>query len=101
MKERKSQQKEIKEHLLRGKKISQKKALVYYDITRLTSVIHELKKQGWDIKTEYRANERGGRYAVYYMEPEYISDYIKANTIFGERETIAEIAEFFESKNQY
>jgi hypothetical protein len=89
----KTQQRLVIEHLLNGKKLTSKKAIVYFNIMRLASVVNVLKNQGWDIKTEYRVNLSGGRYAVYYLEEDYIFDYFRANKIFGDEETIRYIAD--------
>ncbi len=84
----KTQQRIVIEHLLKGKKITSKKAIVYFNIMRLASVVNALKNIGWDIQTEYRVNINGGRYAVYYMSNETIQDYFTANKIFGDKEII-------------
>jgi len=89
----KTQQRLVIEQLLKGKKLTSKKAIVYFNIMRLASVITALKKEGWEIQTEYRANINGGRYAVYSMKIEYISSYMTANKIFGNEETIEYIVD--------
>jgi len=67
MKKRKTQQEIVRDQLEFGKHLTSKKAILYFNIMRLASVITALKNKGMKIQTEYRVNEIGGRYAVYFI----------------------------------
>ena len=59
-----SQKKVILRELLKGKKISQLSALRQFDCMRLADVVWNLRKEGHDVKREWR-KQGGRRIAVY------------------------------------
>ena len=64
----------IKLHLLNGNKITTLDALNLYGCFRLASVIHRLRKKGFNILS-YRHNYKGNNYSVY----EYVDDSTSAS----------------------
>lgn len=52
----------IKKRLLKGLPISGREAMIKYDVYRLSSVIHRLRNEGLNIKTNM-----AGNYATYYI----------------------------------
>jgi hypothetical protein len=52
----KTQKQIILDYLKKGKKINQRKAIAYFSIIRLSSVIFNLKKDGWEIEREQKKN---------------------------------------------
>lgn len=61
-----SQKEMLLKHLKR-KTISQYEALLVYGIARLASRIDELRKEGWNIETIMKRDDKGKRYARYRM----------------------------------
>jgi len=58
----------VLKHLLEGNRISQRKAISYYNIIRLSAVIFDLRNEGHVIVTEYKPNyHNNASHAVYYM----------------------------------
>ena len=56
----------ILKHLISGKSITQRKAMYYYNIIRLSGVIWYLRRDGHDIETENRTNYQNNKtHAVY------------------------------------
>ncbi len=60
---------QLKRHLLTGKSITPLEALGLYGIFRLAPRIHELRKQGWNIITTRKFDEKGSEYAEYRLMP--------------------------------
>ena len=54
--------KAIKRRLLKGLPITGRQAMVSFNVYRLSSVIHRLRNEGLNIKTNM-----GGNYATYYI----------------------------------
>ena len=64
-----SQAKQIKHYLESGGRLSGISALDMFNCYRLSSVIHNLRRDGLDIKTKMVSNGDGRKkYAVYYLE---------------------------------
>lgn len=61
-----TQREKVQSHLERNGKITSWEAIIKYKITRLAEYIYELRKEGYDITTEYKTNEEGVTYAVYW-----------------------------------
>jgi hypothetical protein len=55
---------QIKKHLLSGKSITGLQALSKYGCYRLSSVIHRLRKDGYEIATKLVGKERHAQYKV-------------------------------------
>ncbi|MCE8540286.1 hypothetical protein KBY27_22715 [Ruegeria pomeroyi] len=55
--------------LLRRERITQVDAFERFGTTRLASIIHNLRKAGYDIKTATTQAANGSRFAVYYLDP--------------------------------
>lgn len=58
---------QIKDHLISGKSLTQLEALGLYGAFRLAARVHELKKKGWNIKTEIKKDPNGNEYAEYHL----------------------------------
>lgn len=55
-------------YLKRHRTITPREALLDLNVPRLAAVVHELRKRGWNITTDLKANpETGGNYASYYL----------------------------------
>jgi glycyl-tRNA synthetase alpha subunit len=65
------QAKTVLAHLRRHGDITPAKADAVYGITRLASCIHEIRKVGYDVKTENRKDDVGHKYGQYTLELEY------------------------------
>ena len=52
-------------HLQKGKSISQREAIINYNIIRLSAIIYNLRNEGLDIKTILKPGFYGGVYAEY------------------------------------
>lgn len=63
-----SQKQTVLEHLLKGKALTQLKAMHVYKIMRLASRIEELRDEGHDIVTTMRVDEAGASYAEYSLK---------------------------------
>lgn len=59
------QQKTILGHLSKGQSISNMEALVVYNISRLSDVILKLRRKGYAVQTEVRADNAGHKYSRY------------------------------------
>lgn len=57
----------VLEYLSDGGELSGLDALDLFGSYRLSSIIHNLRKAGYNIKTRTMESEHGARYAVYYM----------------------------------
>lgn len=57
----------VKEHLLRGKPITQRYAIEWFTYYRLASGIHRLRQRGMNIKTTMK-DIPGTKYAEYKLE---------------------------------
>lgn len=62
-----SQKAGILEDLLAGRRVTALDALDRHKCFRLSSVIHRLRKDGHDVKTELVQAQSGAVHAVYYM----------------------------------
>lgn len=67
MQERKTKIELIKEHLMSGKTLTQLEAIGLYSAFRLAARVHELKKQGWNIKKNEKRDANGSIYVEYYL----------------------------------
>jgi len=56
----------IRKHLLLGRKITGTTALIRFNVYRLSSVIHRLRREGLNIKT-VMGELNGETYAVYFI----------------------------------
>ena len=64
----------VLDYLWKGKKISARKAIAYFNIIRLSAIIYYLKKDGIEIETERKDNLNGkGQYVEYYLKNSIIS----------------------------
>ena len=63
-----SQNTQIINALIKGKRITPIDALEKYGCFRLSGRIHDLKRVGWDIKSETILTKNGKRVAQYYLE---------------------------------
>jgi hypothetical protein len=59
------QQKTILSHLTSGRSISNMEALVVYNISRLSDVVHKLRRKGFDVHTDVRVDNAGHKYSRY------------------------------------
>ena len=65
----KTQKELVKEYLLRGKAVNQRKAIVYWNIIRLGAIIYRLKNEGMNIKSISLPNaHNNGWYKEYFIE---------------------------------
>lgn len=60
-----TQKEDVLKHLTAGKTITPAKALTVYGITRLAARIYELKRDGHDIISRLKEDEKGRAYAEY------------------------------------
>lgn len=68
---KKSQTRKIYELLKNGGKITPIRAFSEFSITRLSAIIHELRKKGAEIETDLIENKNGGApYAAYWVRDE-------------------------------
>jgi len=71
----KSQKQLVLDYLWRGKKISARKAIAYFNIIRLSAIIYYLKRDGIEIETERKFNLNGkGQYVEYFLKNSFISE---------------------------
>lgn len=62
----KSQKQLVLEYLLKGRSITQREAIAYWNIIRLGAIIYSLKKEGYKFITLQKLNYNGkGKYASY------------------------------------
>ena len=60
----------VLKHLMDGKSITQRKAIYYYNIIRLSGIIWYLRNEGYNIVTENRPNYmNNSTHAVYSLKP--------------------------------
>ncbi len=59
----------LKSHLKRGRSISTAEAREVYGIRRLAARILDLRRQGWEVRSEMRYDPQGIRYARYWGHP--------------------------------
>lgn len=59
------QQKTILGHLTRKQSISNMEALIVYNISRLSDVVHKLRNKGYPVQTEVRVDNAGHKYSRY------------------------------------
>jgi len=72
----KTQKQIVLEYLLRGKRLSQRGAIVNWSIIRLSSIIHILRNEGFPIITDYQPNlYRTGSYGEYYISQDVIETF--------------------------
>lgn len=64
---RKTKTQLVAEHLLSGRTITQLECTELYHSTRLSSIIHDLRKKGWSIIT-MTEKHRGGTHGRYVLE---------------------------------
>lgn len=64
----KSQREKVLEHLKAGATISQYEAIMEYSAFRLSSIIYDLRQQGYNIKTNMVQRPTGKRLAEYKLE---------------------------------
>lgn len=60
----------ILNYLQTGKHLTQKDAVELWSCYRLSGRIHDLRAQGYDIKSYNAPNKNGGYHGVYYMIPD-------------------------------
>ena len=59
----------IRNYLLKGKRISQRKAIAYFNIIRLSAIIWKLRGEGMEIETYRKSNiYNNSSYAEYYTK---------------------------------
>lgn len=75
-----SQKAGILEDLMAGRRVTALDALERHGCFRLSSVIHRLRKDGHDVKTELVQAQSGAVHAVYYM----VKTEVKQTNIFDE-----------------
>jgi hypothetical protein len=63
----KSQLQKVKSHLTQKKSITSWEAIEKYKITRLASVIHTLRKDGWIINNKPMTNSEGNNFVKYVL----------------------------------
>ena len=68
MKSKSKQQFRVLSALADGVSVTSYWAFSHAGITRLSAVIHELRKQGYEIKTIMEPNNQGGQHARYVLE---------------------------------
>lgn len=59
------QQKTILGHLRSKQSISNMEALIVYNISRLSDVVHKLRAKGFEVETEVRVDNAGHKYSRY------------------------------------
>lgn len=65
----KTQKQLVLDYLLKGKKISSRKAIAYFNIIRLSAIIYYLKRDGFKIESERKYNLNGkGQYVEYFLK---------------------------------
>jgi hypothetical protein len=56
----------ILSHMKRGRRISPLQALSMFGVFRLSSRIHQLRRDGWNVQSEM-VEEKGKRFKVYWL----------------------------------
>lgn len=64
----KSKQKQIEEYLKNHNSLTSFKAFSLFNCTRLSAVIYNMKKKGYNIHTDYIKKKDGHKYARYYIK---------------------------------
>lgn len=59
---------QILKHMQTGRKITSMSAFQLYNETRLSSVIFNLKKYGYNVRDKWEESPKGERYKVYFLE---------------------------------
>lgn len=57
----------IRAHLVAGKSLTALEAMGLYSVFRLASIIHNLRRQGYPIKTVTKVDPNGTEYAEYVL----------------------------------
>jgi Helix-turn-helix domain len=60
-----SQPSKILSHLLKGKDITNNESMLVYHIYRLSDCIHKIREAGYEVVTEIKKDEVGGKYSSY------------------------------------
>lgn len=60
-----SQQEAVTKHLRLGNSITPLEAIGVFKVFRLASIIHRMRRDGYDVQTTMCEDARGGRYARY------------------------------------
>lgn len=77
---KKSQTRTVFELLKNGGKITPMRAFSEFSITRLSAIIHELRKKGAEIETDLIENKNGGApYAAYWVSKDKMNKLLKIN----------------------
>ena len=64
-----TQKKAILQHLLKGKSITQREAIAFFNCIRLSAVIYDLKKEGYEFEIKDKKNLMGkGKYRKYKLK---------------------------------
>lgn len=72
----KSQKQLILEHLLKGKGITQRECIAFFNCIRLSAIIYDLKKDGYKFITIHKPNVmNNGKYAKYFLIKNDTIDY--------------------------
>ena len=72
---------QILNHLLGQKHISQLEALGVYRCFRLAAVIHELRKEGYNIQSHWSVDATGKKYKRYYLSTSNETQYASCKTL--------------------
>lgn len=73
----KSQKDLVLGHLLKGSSITQREAIAFYNIIRLSSIIYLLKKEGYKFNCVDKKNYTGrGKYRKYSLKLKKLPDFI-------------------------
>ena len=72
---------QILNHLLCQKHISQLEALGVYRCFRLAAVIHELRKEGYNIQSHWSVDATGKKYKRYYLSTSNETQYASCKTL--------------------
>jgi hypothetical protein len=62
-----TQQEKVLAYLKSGRRLTHVKALAEFSVVRLAAVVHALKKQGHDIKTNVKRTFNNTNYTEYYL----------------------------------
>ena len=66
----KTQREKVLDYLMAGKDITNDKAMSLFQIRRLSAIIHQIRRDGWNVETVWKRSFNGSRYASYYI-PRY------------------------------
>ena len=70
-----SQERKILYYMLRGNKVTALEALQYFGCFRLPARIADIKKKGFDVKSEFVTLPSGKRVKAYWIEDKYAPKY--------------------------